>query len=265
MSIGALIPDLDREYLFVAKNFIGRHQLHRSLFHNIFIIGLLYLANPYLALGALSHSLLDAFTSATDRGVELLFPLTRLTKGYYYNIEGDKTGGNKKTEWWVEDPWRLLQQTTDRDLQEPKEQSWRRSYGPFRNSRIVDWGTFFSSLAFICGSVLVFGRSFYSFSDFRILSIVSIIGIAVFYGLGEWYRRKLVNEKPETTNFLVLGILIVGLVVFFVGGFSGGIFLLQTPSIPSPDLVVCALVSIIVGFVASYFLVKTRRRQDLAL
>ena len=26
MSIGALIPDIDREYFFVAKNFIGRHR-----------------------------------------------------------------------------------------------------------------------------------------------------------------------------------------------------------------------------------------------
>jgi uncharacterized membrane protein YidH (DUF202 family) len=265
MSIGALIPDLDREYLFVAKNFIGKHQLHRSLFHNIFITGLLYLANPFLALGALSHSLLDAFTSATDRGVELLFPLTRLVRGYYYNIEGEKTDSDKKMEWWVEDPWRLLQQTTDRDLQEPKEQSWRRSYGPFRNSRIVDWGMFFSALAFICVSILAFGSSFYSFTDFRILSIISIIGIAVFYGLGEWYRRKLINEKPETTNLLVLGILVVGLIVFFAGGFFGGIFLLQPASIPSLDLIVTALASIIVGFVISYFLVKARRRQDIAL
>src|SRR5579862_8592 len=88
MSIGALIPDLDREYFFVAKNFIGRHQLHRSLFHNFLFIGILYLINPYLSLWALSHSLLDMFTSATDRGSEVFFPFTRIVKKFYYNIQG---------------------------------------------------------------------------------------------------------------------------------------------------------------------------------
>ena len=62
MSVGALIPDLDREYLFVAKSFIGRHQLHRSLFHNFFLVGALYVLNPFLALGALTHSALDMLT-----------------------------------------------------------------------------------------------------------------------------------------------------------------------------------------------------------
>ena len=90
IAIGAMIPDLDREYLFVAKDFIGKHQLHRSLFHNFLFIGLIYLLNPFLALGALSHSLLDSFTSATDRGVELLFPFNRLIKGFKYDIEGNQ-------------------------------------------------------------------------------------------------------------------------------------------------------------------------------
>jgi hypothetical protein len=48
MSIRALIPDLDREYLFVVRNFTARHQLHRSLFHNFFFIPVLYLDNPFL-------------------------------------------------------------------------------------------------------------------------------------------------------------------------------------------------------------------------
>jgi len=119
ITIGALIPDLDREYLFVAKDFIGKHQLHRSLFHNFLFIALLYFLNPFLALGALSHSLLDAFTSATDRGVELFFPFTRLVKYFRFDIEGDQENTSQKPQWWVEDPCTLLNKTTDRDLQEP--------------------------------------------------------------------------------------------------------------------------------------------------
>src|SRR5208337_3027412 len=125
-------------------------QLHRSLFHNFLFIGILYVLNPFLALGALSHSLLDSFTSATDRGVELLFPFSRIVKGFKFDIEGNDQNPSKnppkKTQWWVEDPWTLLEKTTDRDLQEPTHQPWRRSYGPFRNSRIVDWGIFTGSL-----------------------------------------------------------------------------------------------------------------------
>ena len=90
MSIGALIPDLDREYLFVAKSFIGKHQLHRALFHNFFLIGVIYFVNPFLALGALSHSLLDMFTSATDRGAEVLF-------SDYANSEGIPFHDSRRT------------------------------------------------------------------------------------------------------------------------------------------------------------------------
>ena len=199
MTIGALIPDLDREYLFIAKKKIEQYQLHRSLFHNLLWIGFLYVLNPFLALGALSHSLLDSFTSATDRGVELLFPFTRLINGYYYNIKGTEADNDKKRKWWVEDPWALLKNTSDRDLQEPTKQPWRRSYGPFRNSRIVDWAIFFASLIFLV--VLYFGVSgSYSLSGYNGWLIVSFVGIAVFYGLGEVYRRKLIKDKQEAIS-----------------------------------------------------------------
>jgi cytochrome c biogenesis protein CcdA len=73
ITIGAVIPDLDREYLLVVKDFIGRHQLHRSLFHNFLLIGILYILKPFLASGALSHSLLDSLTSARH-GRRIIFP-----------------------------------------------------------------------------------------------------------------------------------------------------------------------------------------------
>jgi hypothetical protein len=138
IALGAMIPDLDREYLLLPE-ILSEDQLHRSLFHNFLFIGILYIFNPFLALGALSHSLLDSFTSATDRRVELLFPFNRIINGFKFNIEGEEENTSKKAQWWVEDPWTLLEKTTDRDLQEPTHQPWRRSYGPFRNSRIVDW------------------------------------------------------------------------------------------------------------------------------
>ena len=258
MGIGALIPDLDREYLFVAKSYIERNQLHRSLFHNFFVIGILYFINPFLSLGALTHSLLDMFTSATDRGAEVLYPLTRVVKGFRYTIDGKPQGPTNKMEWWVEDPWSLLKETSDRDLQEPTGQAWRRSYGPFKNSRIVDWGIFFASIVFLVACYLALGSSLFAMSGFRPLSLVSFGGIAIFYGLGEWWRRKLIKTKSEETNWIVLGILIVGLVVFV----AGGLYLFSPPAVPNLTLAGLGVLSVFVGFVISYLFVRVRRKNE---
>ncbi len=259
MSIGALIPDLDREYLFVAKDFIGKYQLHRSLFHNFLFIAALYFLNPFLSLGALSHSLLDMFTSATDRGAEVLFPFTRVVKPFHYRIEGTAVPRPKRAEWWVEDPWRLLEKTSDRDLREPQQQSWRRSYGPFKNSRVVDWGIFFASLVFL-GMVYASSRaSFFSSSGFEPRSLISLAGIAVFYALGEWYRKKPDDSKTRNSDFIVLAILIAGLAFFLVGSY----YLFSFPFfIPDLTLFAYALVSTVVGLVASYFFVRERKKYD---
>lgn len=270
LSIGALLPDLDREYLFVARDFIGRHQLHRAFFHNVFFIGLLYLLNPYLALGALSHTMLDTLTTATDRGVELFYPLTRLVRGHYYTIEGEQSEKSRKMTWWVEDTWRLLKTTSDRDLQEPDDQPWRRSYGPFRNSRIVDWAIFFASFTFLILVLGTFRETFYSFDGFQPLLLPSIAGIAVFYGLGEWYRRRIVKNlnlrkstpelwEPLETNWPVLVILLFGVLTFFYFGYAGGLFLLRIPRLSNTTMLLVSLVSLVSGFIFSYILIKVWR------
>ena len=294
MTIGALIPDLDREYFFITKEKIEEYQLHRSLFHNIFWIGFLYVLNPFLALGALSHSLLDSFTTATDRGVELLFPLTRITKSYYYDIEGTKHDESKKVKWWVQDPWKLLQYTTDRDLQEPTEQPCRRSYGPFRNSRIADWTIFFGSIILLI--FIYFGVSgSYSTVGYNFWLLASFIGIAIFYGIGEVYRRKLIKDKQEAITQLspelgekekeeakerienktiremltpvsvtVLVILVAGLVVFVYSGLRGGIFLFRLPSTSILTLCLFGLFSLIIGFVLAYIWLIINKNEDLS-
>jgi hypothetical protein len=276
MSMGAVIPDLDRDYFFVARDFIGRHQTHRALFHNFFLAGLLYLVSPFLALGALSHYFLDIFTSATDRGVELLYPFTRLVDGsrWLYTIEGEKKPNeSKKLKWWVEDPYRLLKNTTDPDLQEPEEQSWRRSYGPFKNSRIVDWGIFLASVIFIIILVASFalGTNFYSLAQPLALSSISLwglmiffLGVLAFYLTGYWYQKQPEEEKQETMR-VTSGGLILGVILLLVGGvlgWTGGIFFL--PSLSSSTLVMLGtgLLAIVIGFAISYAYGKT---QDLTL
>jgi hypothetical protein len=270
IAIGAMIPDLDREYLFVAKNFIGKHQLHRSLFHNFLFIGILYLLNSFLALGALSHSLLDSFTSATDRGVELLFPFNRIVKGFKFNIEGDERkpaeNAPKKAHWWVEDPWRLLKNTTDRDLQEPTEQPWRRSYGPFRNSQVVDWSIFIGALVFVSILFATSKASLFSLTGFNAWLILSFAGIGVFYALGEYYRRRLLQSKKlgltVETNWGVLAFLMAGIAIFLFGGYEG--HLLQ-PRVPDLTFAAYALVSLIIGLAVSYLALKKSKTRDLSM
>lgn len=286
MSMGALIPDLDREYFFVARDFIGKHQLHRALCHNFVVAGILYLVNPFLALGAITHYSLDIFTSATDRGVELLFPFTRLVDGWLYGIEGEAQHGaeklayrinpeakdqGKKLRWWVEDPWRLLQATTDRDLREPAEQPWRRSYGPFKNSRIVDWGIFFTSFVFLA-SFFVLQPTSYSLTGLLSLTSVSrwglvifFLGVVAFFGLGEWYQRRPEKKKVETTKRLTGG-LILGLLLFIAAGvlgWIGGIFFVTELWNSTLEMLGIGIIAIIVGFALSYAYIKIT--QDLTL
>ncbi|MGD0717869.1 MAG: hypothetical protein ABR979_07375 [Halobacteriota archaeon] len=286
MSMGALIPDLDREYFFVARDFIGKHQLHRALCHNFVVAGILYLVSPFLALGAVSHYSLDIFTSATDRGVELLFPFTRLAGEWLYGIEGEADNGAekfayrikpetkdraKKPLWWVEDPWRLLQATTDRDLREPTEQPWRRSYGPFKNSRIVDWGIFFTSIVFLA-SFFALRPAFYSLTELLSLSsvarwglVIFFLGVVAFFGLGEWYQRRPDEKKVETTEWLTAG-LILGLILFLAAGalgWIGGIFFESLPESSTLEVLGVGLIAIIVGFVISY--AYRRITHDLTL
>jgi hypothetical protein len=262
MAIGALIPDLDREYLFIAKNKIGQYQLHRALFHNFFFIAFLFfIVNPYLGLGALSHSLLDMSTTATDRGAEVLFPLTRIYKGFLFSIDGDAPSQNQKTKWWVEDPWGLLEKTSDRDLQEPGHQPWRRMYGPFKNSRIVDWGIFFSAIIFSLLSLGLGGVRTYSVWSLNPWTPVSALGIGIFYILGEWWRKRPVEKQTVTSSRrLVLGVLIAGLAIFILG-----LHFLFHPFIPPSYILMMisyALPSSIVGLVAGFILVKARQKSE---
>lgn len=257
-ALGALIPDLDREYLFVAKDKIGRYQLHRSLFHNFFFLGFLFFAiNPFLGVGALSHSLVDALTTPTDRGVELFFPLTRIYRGFLWSIDGDGTNQNSSVKWWVEDPWGLLEKTSDRDLSEPGHQPWRRTYGPFKNSRIADWGLFFASAVFSL-ILLAISPSSYSILSFDPRVLISALGISIFYILGEWWRRKSVaKETVASAGRVTLAFLVLGLAVLVFGlGFIYHPFVTNYVS----SLMFYALISSVVGLAASYLLVRFRQK-----
>ncbi len=286
MLMGAVIPDLDREYFFWKRDSFRVLQLHRALLHNVVVAAVLYVLNPLLALGALSHYFLDMFTSATDRGIEGLFPFTRFVGGWLYCIEGEyadgirkfryrlkpeDTDGAKKSKWWVEDPWRLLYETSDVDLREPNPQPWRRSYGPFKNDRVVDWGIFAGSVLFlILLSVPVTSRTtFFSSAGFNLPHLVSFIVafgvIAIFFWIGERSRKQSAEPQLKLTNWPVDITLLVLVILFFAGGFFGEVFSLHLPSTLTILLLVAAISSIIIGLLVSYSWKKLRKSEDISL
>ena len=82
------------------------------------------------------------------------------------------------------------------------------------------------------------GGSLYSWSRFNAFSLIPFAGIAIFYGSGEWWRRKIVATHPEETNWLVLAVLIVGLIIFFVGSY---LYLLSPAPVPDPVLLISGI------------------------
>ncbi|MGI0090355.1 MAG: hypothetical protein ACREBS_01475, partial [Nitrososphaerales archaeon] len=83
--------------------------------------------------------------------------------------------------------------------------------------------------------------------------------IAIFYMLGEWWRRKLIDTKSKDASWLVLAILIAGLVIFLIGSF----YLFSPPTIPiNLTLAGFGLVSAFVGFAASYLFLRVRRKSE---
>jgi hypothetical protein len=224
VAIGSVLPDLDREYGFFSKDYFRDHQLHRALYHNFVFIGIVFLINPYLALGAFCHTLIDGINTAKDRGVEWLYPFSRLVKKARYDHAGKKIAFDIKTRLYMyqNDPVELTRKTAE-DMKDYTLRPWRRIYGPFYSGGILDIGIFVGSTILILFLTLlsVFGiRTFidfyqppYSFNFIGPLSI-GVLGISLVLGVGEIKRRieaKRASRAPPTlwklsfflSNFLI--------------------------------------------------------------
>ena len=97
-GIGSFIPDLDREYILVSPRTFREEELHRSLFHNLLFLSALFFVNIWLAVGAFLHSFIDSFTTEKDKGVEWLFPFSRLVKRGRYVLAAKSEDGACKLE-----------------------------------------------------------------------------------------------------------------------------------------------------------------------
>jgi hypothetical protein len=209
VGIGSAIPDLDREYGFLSKESFRNRQVHRALLHNFLFLGLLYLINPFLALGAFLHTLLDALTTARDRGVEWLFPFSRLVKSAVYDNEGNRLELDPKQKvYFLQNEIRILTRKTTKDLKPSGPLlPWRRTYGPALSGRLLDQGIFVGSLALTLMLVLFSALGFYRFIDLTIRPIdlpfylpvvIGAFGIILNFIGGEIDRKHLAkNFKPD--------------------------------------------------------------------
>jgi hypothetical protein len=152
IGLGALIPDLDREYWFIPAKQYRDEQLHRALFHNVFIMAVAYLGSPFLSLGIFLHTLLDSFTTVKDRGCEWFFPVTRWVKRGRKDADGhdEPLDPTEHVYFYQEDPNGLLENPNP-DLRKHGDRPvpWRRTYGPALNSQLLDRGFLFGSIAII--------------------------------------------------------------------------------------------------------------------
>lgn len=230
VMLGALVPDLDREYWFMKTRKYQEEQPHRAWFHNVFVMAIGYLLSPFFALGIFLHTLQDSFTTAKDRGAEWFFPLTRLIKLGTMDSDGNMQPGIEpgKLYFYQEDPQGIIEHA-DPDLQEPddKPTPWRRVYGPAVNSCLIDRGFLFGSIIVVIvwlvlpdlSHVAAFSQSLSFYYPF-------LAGFAFFgfvYLSGELDRRdrkeplKVIPKSMiKNKNIIKKPIFVVGLVFLIV-------------------------------------------------
>jgi len=195
VAFGALLPDLDREYWFMRPQLYRDEQLHRSLFHNFFVMAAVFLASPFVSLGMLVHTIQDALTTVKDRGVEWLYPATRAVKRGRKNAEGkDEPLDPAEHVYFYQEDSKGLLEDANPDLREPgdKPVPWRRTYGPALNGQLLDTGFLIGSLAMIIIWMIIPGHAdnLATFSSHNWRNcLIGFVSIGLLFTTGELDRR----------------------------------------------------------------------------
>jgi hypothetical protein len=271
LGLGSAIPDLDREYGFMSKESFRKRQPHRALCHNLLFLGVVYVVNPFLGLGAFLHTFLDALTTARDRGVEWLYPFTRLVKKAVYNYDGKRMELDPKEKiYLLQDELPVLTEKTTKDIK-PGEETlpWRRTYGPALSGRLFDQGVFLGSIAIFLLLLLFSVLGFQQFIDlnfhplrpaFDVPFILGTAGVLMNFIVGEIDRRELrKNFKPDR-EYKALFYVSVGMIVVSV--ILGGIMNPQIVASTSSELPYIAAGTALVALVSIVFL-KVKSSQPL--
>lgn len=225
VGLGALLPDLDREYWFIPQKEYRDEQYHRALFHNVFVMALAYLVSPFISLGMFLHVFQDSFTTIKDRGCEWLYPVTRLVERGRKDANGNDQPLDQKERvyFYQEDPKGLLE-NADPDLRVVGDRPcpWRRTYGPALNGQLLDSGFFLGSVAIILVWILAPDGSHLAYLSSHSIAnwiayVVGYAGIAVVFVAGELDRRD--RSQPLRIahyNFIKYPVFAAGAVLFFV-------------------------------------------------
>ena len=210
IGLGTLIPDLDREYWYVRQQVYAEEQYHRARFHNVFMILIGYLVNPFFSLGIFLHMLQDSFTTAKDRGVEWFYPLTRLVKRGMYDqtMSQTKPDPSVKVYFYQEDVLGYVN-AADPDLREGDEPvPWRRVYGFAQNGHLLDRGFLVGSLAVIAiWLAYPFGfahaHQFSELIESNHVWAIGYVAVAILFAAGETQRRDKLPKLPQLKPFQV--------------------------------------------------------------
>jgi hypothetical protein len=224
LALGSALPDLDREYGFFSKETFRNRQAHRALCHNFLFLGIVYLVNPFLGLGAFLHTFLDALTTARDRGVEWLYPFTRLVKSAVYDYDGSRMelDPNQKI-YLLQNELPVLTEKTTKDIKPGgKTLPWRRTYGPALSGRLFDQGVFFGSAVLtLLWLFSVFGiQQLIDLLDrpvnlpFAVPFIVGAAGVLLNFVVGEIDRKKLAKNFTPDKQYKALFFLSIGIMLF---------------------------------------------------
>jgi hypothetical protein len=227
IGLGALVPDLDREYWFIPARQYRDEQYHRALFHNVFIMAVAYLVSPFLSLGIFLHALLDSFTTVKDRGCEWFYPASRLVRRGRKDADGkdEPLDPTEHVYFYQEDPKGLLENRNP----EVRELGghpvpWRRTYGAALNSQLLDHGFLLGSFAIIVVWLFAVGvthpailLTFLPFVRYLAIGYVSIVIILVAGELDRRYGAKPVGVLGLTLKILPLALgIALGLYFLFL-------------------------------------------------
>jgi predicted membrane channel-forming protein YqfA (hemolysin III family) len=229
IGVGSAIPDLDREYGFFSKESFRRRQIHRALFHNFLAIAILYFINPYFGIGAFLHAFLDSLTTTRDRGVEWLFPFSRLVTKAVYDSDGNKLELDPKHRiYFLQNDLPGLTRRTTKDIK-PGEKPLpnRRTYGPALSGKFLDRSLFFGSAALTLLLLLFSALGFQQFIDltfngFNLPLVLPLIigaaGVFLNFLVGELDRERLIDNAKsyrtyKATFYLSFGMMIVAVIL----------------------------------------------------
>jgi hypothetical protein len=271
VGIGSAIPDLDREYGFLSKESFRNIQVHRALFHNFLFLGLLYLINPFLALGAFLHTFLDAQTTARDRGVEWLYPFSRLVKRAVYDNDGNRLELDPKEKiYFLQNEMQILTKKTTKDLKPSGPPlPWRRTYGPALSGRLLDLGILVGSLGLTLLLLVFSVLGFYRFIDITIRPIdlnfylpllIGTAGIMVNFVGGEIDRQKLAKNFKPYSLYKFLFYLSIGVMIFAV---ALGAIMNKQIVISTLSRIPYIAAGIVLVFFVSFILLKTNSSKPL--